>query len=677
MQPYLRPHPHTFHCGPPAFRGRTILDFSRWDRTDFSDFLADYVDHHEPFYLAPPETFIDCATEEALAELSKAKQELEAFLCALEDEGIGPKEDKFFELHDKFREMSTVERQKLLHLVWWVLLNDADARGLPYDRLLCPELHLASFDDDSRQLLEFMSMQLRFTKSQTDFRVVRNPDFEAMFDPDAVVDSSAKIPPSRGLRAFVEMAYVRRHLCLATFSVLILRAIDMLVQAPPQPSIEPFYNGLKSLLSSVRQSASSPGLDKQSCDSCGASGQSKKLVACGRCKEKANKFIYYCGSVCQKAAWKTHKPLCGKLHSETTLLPAFSRIRDRTVSPHNMAAVAWLMTSPLAVWGRPDKSADLWDDDEDLLNAPPTPGVIFNLPLFVSPFRRTLAEFKDIRNRMLLDKKDRDIGIIALYIQKGFRYASGTEGTTMTKQLKHLAFSLNVDERAVERAMNIADLDIRAGREGLELVKLCFSQLDSGTSDPSHPAIDVRPAALPFFTRFLLIDDTFWVHRMPSILVRNRKIEQKYRWTTLPEFLQPQDAIVEAARELAFRGFESNCRDRHAMGVYALLVAATSRIDPSSPSGELAGPFKAVLMEMVEEMFGFTEDEKGTLTEMRVAALAWIETQDGEEWALLKRVLKDLDKEYDNLVQAGVLKPAKARSRPAQGRAKREVRKKK
>mmetsp|Transcript_5336 Transcript_5336/g.13536 ORF Transcript_5336/g.13536 Transcript_5336/m.13536 type:complete len:93 (+) Transcript_5336:1089-1367(+) len=44
------------------------------------------------------------------------------------------------------------------------------------------------------------------------------------------------------------------------------------------------------------------------CASCGSvQEESKQFKRCGGCR-----LVYFCGSDCQKVAWKTHKKVCGK-----------------------------------------------------------------------------------------------------------------------------------------------------------------------------------------------------------------------------------------------------------------------------------------------------------------------------------------------------------------------------
>jgi hypothetical protein len=70
---------------------------------------------------------------------------------------------------------------------------------------------------------------------------------------------------------------------------------------PPFAGSAVFYRG-----TGVRNLAKVVGKDATQCGCCGRSrADAGSLMKCGRCKQ-----VSYCNVDCQKADWKTHKPVC-------------------------------------------------------------------------------------------------------------------------------------------------------------------------------------------------------------------------------------------------------------------------------------------------------------------------------------------------------------------------------
>ncbi|GAA5887018.1 hypothetical protein JCM6882_009418 [Rhodosporidiobolus microsporus] len=658
----LDPPPATWDASyeaPSACSG-TLADFVRWNKEEWNPFIRAAYDDAEPFYRRRAEDYAEFLTDDALGRLAMDKRELDATLQLIEAESTGDNEDQFFAKMDRFNDLGVHCTTVVAHALREQLIGE-DRVGRTYTRFFCPELcgpHQAS----SEALLDIIGDEIRLGK-KVDFNVKRNSRFERLFDPDSELHST-RLPQSRGLRAFIESAYVSRHLCIAQFSLLVLRILDQIYLDDRDPLLvctDPANcDKLRDLLRSLRVAPPR---------------SQKPFSACGRCQSKVGRTVWFCGAECQKAAWPKHKVDCGKPFLEAGLIPSAGRLRQNNIDTRDISILYWQLRTPRSPWSMPTAETDTSDkgDDEECLYE--EKGFLLKLPFFVRPYRPTLQALLRQRNNVFLNSKDDyPVGVVALYLRYCFSHAEGNGDATLEERVGEMARTFRLTVKELERAMSVAEakLAVREDEEA-KLIRSCFEQLKTGKSDPSFPPCKIRPAAVLSFDHFSVSDEVYYVWQRPRLLSYMTKLDSRPKEHPFPDFVEPRSATLNAIREVAYRGLMDD--DRLAIGVYAHCVA---RSEVLTRVGELPiALIEQLTFDSLEQFFGFAPKEKGIVAKLRKEAVGQLEKLEGKEWDLVRGAIKQFEDKHEEMIASGALPPPpkdlQMRERPVKTKTKGRV----
>ncbi|GAA5926683.1 hypothetical protein JCM10213_002423 [Rhodosporidiobolus nylandii] len=228
---------------------------------------------------------------------------------------------------EEYEAKSVQAREDVIIKALATSLRSQRAVNLEWARKLAPELQLHLICKPDMGLRRFFKA-LRTTVTGADWTTVHQPHpwFDRKFALDAPADA---LPLSKSCRAFQrDMQQFRmRELLLSALCILDelagrkkaaeIRFTGLLAEElTPESDPYRFNEDASPAAVKARRSELIPKADM--CMQCGRTAEEtgqEKLQRCSTCS-KVGRVEQYCSSSCQRAAWKTHKPTCGKVLSE-------------------------------------------------------------------------------------------------------------------------------------------------------------------------------------------------------------------------------------------------------------------------------------------------------------------------------------------------------------------------
>ncbi|GAA6030495.1 hypothetical protein JCM8097_006174 [Rhodosporidiobolus ruineniae] len=610
--------PHTYPEWRPAFLD-SRMPFKQYNEEVYEPWLKRAYTLPKPYYLQPSHLFTKFDSEYARAHKEQAK----VILCGIiEHLGMLHREKSFADICLTWRRYSKKQRQDLCLLTWARQARRAETAQFSYRRDDTPELVL-SWADDPYNFEDLVAAQVLAPGSTVDYRIVPNKEWSALNEPPSC------LPLSRGLREYIETGFIDRHLFLARFTVQLIESILGLTadDDDERSMIAVGVKATKDDISEARRTGgrgagpivtSSRGDEEavKRCSQCLVPESQKKLTVCGKCKEKQNRMVWFCGRECQVSAWPKHKIICGKplADSSPSSVPPYDASRSKAVTPRQLEHLKWLRMLPRVVWAY--GTADEGKRGE-LINKRETKLI---LPSFVTAFRPALDKLVQAREDAFLRKDDVSIGILGLFVRAASPYAINPPRTP-DKALEMLALHLEFKVGELERAMVVAEEEILR-KEEFKVERAALAQLKDGkTSGEDH------------YDDLLRFPTAYFSFPSPALPSSRHHIP-------LPDYVQPFARSLAAVREITFRALESGGRDELAVGITALLVrAAQGYGDESQNRG--AQVFERYQFDGFGREMGLPE---GKVTRLRDAAQDKLEEQEGEEWELVKGALAQLEK---------------------------------
>ncbi|GAA6030475.1 hypothetical protein JCM8097_006166 [Rhodosporidiobolus ruineniae] len=619
-----------------AYRCHTYLEW----RTDFDKSDLSFKEYNEkvyepwlkraytipkPYYLQPSHLFNKFDSEYARAHNEQAKFILKKHVEFISDFYRSP---AFREFCLAWRFFTKEKREELCLLVWERQLRRAAEVEMGYRRDEAPEFTLA-WAADPLNFEDLVAAQVLSPGSTVDYRIVPNKEWSALNEPPP------SLPLSRGLRAYVDEGFVDRHLFLAQFTLQLIRAAAGLpdeerhmAACGVEPTAEDVAEARRSQTCSdgpILVGSESVGKIEKSikhCSHCWCPETQKKLTVCGKCKEKQNRLVSFCGRDCQVAAWPEHKLTCGKpLANASVSVPSS---RPSAPTPRRIEYLEWLRTRPTVVWalttgGAGEQPWQLVDEKT----------YSFQLPPFIPRYIPTLDQLIATRDQAFISQDEVSLGILGLFLKAASPY-SNPVASDVEKQLECLAVVLEIEDADLERAMVVADEAVSENEEW-RLVKEALQILKS--NDTSNRRSPILPRLEFFHNMRLARPDSF--SSFPSPL------DPKERYSALlPSLVKPFERSLRAIRAVASRAVESGGRDELAIGILALLsTTSLGKSGKKDPAREAF--FETHLVASLASDFDLSKDK---IVQLRERAREELEDAEGEEMELVKGVLVQLEK---------------------------------
>ncbi|GAA6030482.1 hypothetical protein JCM8097_006169 [Rhodosporidiobolus ruineniae] len=285
-----------------------------------------------------------------------------------------------------------------------------------------------------------------------------------------------------------------------------------------------------------------------------------------------------------------------------------------------------------AVWGiEPSSTAP--SSEEVPTNPSSGQEQLWELPLFVRPFVDSLAALIELRNRAILEKRERDLDLLALTLQlldtasrsspSGDRDPSAVSLAKLSLSdpataVESLAALLETDAEAIHRRAEVARTRFEAGEAfaGVDgLVVSTLKQLQSGQSNPSLPEEFFHESPLPLLDALLIDDRAFFALGVPSRPGTSPSAVPTHVFY-LPESVPCLEQVLASLRWHTFELLAAGGKIWASLGLVALFVGASLGLERAPTRAQLEVPSVWYTLRcQLREEFGrlFVDVEEGMI----------------------------------------------------------------
>ncbi|GAA5857948.1 hypothetical protein JCM8547_006633 [Rhodosporidiobolus lusitaniae] len=529
-----------------------------------------------------------------------------------------------------FRFMGQAEREKLVLQAFRFGVDATEKWGTTLARDDAPELSIAFFPKDNN-FERLVRALFPPPGSQDAYRVVTSPGgiWERLQDPTWSSFSSRPVLLSSNMQAWVKSGYMARHQALTT---LCDRLLFLNVGVPPEelkserllrhPAVE---DDEKDFVGHVKDQTGRTRM----CSACGYAEEGKVFKYRSKCKNEGGREVLYCSAVKNDTGPSTSSSAGAQPPRLSTSLPARPNGTGYPLSRQLSSTLSSSSPVSSSAFTTPVQAAALQRLDASYVEAR-----VFKqkweLPLFVRPYRPTLAKLVEIRDHAFKSRDRVLVGIVSSFVRPGNRYAAG-QAVPEQEQRRLLCAAFDLEPVDLANATDLAEEAV-AGQDEFALVRSCFEQLTS-----SFAGATMLKTSLHAFDWLVRSTEVFWAYYPPFDDLAARGAKPLY----IPSYLTPLDAVSSVIRGLGYRAVESAGKDEFAVGVVRLFTDACLEADEEVPHrpGEPTEFFDCIMaVEMGVDM--------ETIALMRVRAGFGLEDRAAEGDEECKLLLSALQQMY-------------------------------